>query len=101
VSESDPSKLADELDRQAQDMQTRSDEVRDQISDVREDWQRKRAADSVPGAPAPESSGEADEGGAEEPSTSPAPEAPPEQAGPGSAETAAEGQAGPPADSGD
>jgi hypothetical protein len=101
VSESDPSKLADELDSQAKDMQTRSDEVRDQVANVREDWQRKRAADDVPGAPPPEPSPEAGHGGAEEPSTSPAPEAPPEQAGPGSAETAAEGQAGPPADSGD
>ena len=101
MSENDPSKLADELDRQARDMQTRSDEVGEQISDVREDWQRKRAAGGVPGAPPPEPSGDAESGEDKGETTSPAPEAPPEQAGPGAADTAAEGQVGPPADSGE
>jgi hypothetical protein len=60
---------------------------------VHEDWQRKRADQSVPGAPAPE--GREDDTQEE---GSPAPEAPPPEAGPGDAETPSEGAAGPPSD---
>jgi hypothetical protein len=47
----DPDRLADELEGQADRLQARSDELHGQIEDVRDDWERKRADESVPGAP--------------------------------------------------
>jgi hypothetical protein len=107
--ERDPTKLADELDQQADEMQKRTDELDQQVDDVRHDWQQKRSAPDVPGANPPDlgrdESEEADEHESAEKEasheSSPAPEAPPEEEGPASAEMASEGQAGPPADSGD
>jgi hypothetical protein len=46
---------ADRLDDEAEEMQKRSEQLGDEISDVREDWERKKADDSVPGAQNPES----------------------------------------------
>jgi hypothetical protein len=42
------------LEREADDMQARSERLGEEISDVREDWERKKADDSVPGAQNPE-----------------------------------------------
>jgi clumping factor A len=105
--ERDPTKLADEMDKQARDMEERSDELGGDVADVRQDWQQKQGAADVPGANPPDlgadDSEDADDGeSAEEQAShesSPAPEAPPEEEGPSSAEMASEGQAGPPADS--
>jgi hypothetical protein len=47
-------KLADELEQEGDRLQQRSAELGDEISDVRDDWRRKRADEGVPGAPPPE-----------------------------------------------
>ena len=39
-----------EYEREADDMERRSEQLGEQISDVREDWERKQLDDSVPGA---------------------------------------------------
>jgi hypothetical protein len=49
---------ADELEREADDMQERADRLEDEISSVREDWERKKGDSNVPGA--------ADDGGDDE-----------------------------------
>jgi hypothetical protein len=41
---------ADELEREADAMDERAKRLEDDIDDVREDWQRKKADPSVPGA---------------------------------------------------
>jgi len=97
MADTDPTRLADQREHEADKLQRRSDELAGEVQDVSQDWERKRADPSVPGAP-PHERPEADEG--DEASESPAPEAPPEGAGPFSAETASEGAVGPPADSG-
>ena len=40
-----------EYEREADEMQERSDRLGEEIADVREDWERKKADDSVPGTP--------------------------------------------------
>jgi hypothetical protein len=52
--ERDPTKLADEMDKQAQDMEKRSDELQGEVDDVRQDWQQKQSAADVPGANPPD-----------------------------------------------
>ena len=102
--ERDPAKLADEMDKQAQDMEERADELGSEVADVRQDWQRKQRTESVPGANPPDLGEDAEDSeSAEEDASherSPAPEAPPEEESPSSSEMASEGSAGPPADSG-
>jgi hypothetical protein len=39
-----------DLDRDLDDLEERSDKLQDDISDAREDWERKKADSSVPGA---------------------------------------------------
>jgi hypothetical protein len=39
-----------EYEREADDMERRSEQLGEQISDVRQDWERKQLDDSVPGA---------------------------------------------------
>ena len=41
---------AQELDSQLDEMEERSDRLEDEVSDAREDWERKKADSSVPGA---------------------------------------------------
>ena len=41
---------ADRLEREARELEERSERVGSQISDTREDWERKRADNRVPGA---------------------------------------------------
>jgi hypothetical protein len=48
-------KQAESLDDEAQDMQERSEQLGEEISSAREDWEAMRRDESVPGAPAPES----------------------------------------------
>jgi hypothetical protein len=45
---------AERLEHEADEMEKRSDELGDEISDVREDWERKKQDDLVPGAQNPE-----------------------------------------------
>jgi hypothetical protein len=47
---SEHDKQADRLDSEVDELQARSDELGEEISDAREDWERKQADDSVPGA---------------------------------------------------
>jgi hypothetical protein len=55
-------KTADRLMRESDDMEARSETLRDGIDEARQDWERKRSDQSVPGANPPES----DEGQPEE-----------------------------------
>jgi hypothetical protein len=96
MSDADPRSLADQLEREAEKLQRRSRELQDEVKGVGEDWERKRADQSTPGAPPPEPG---DDEGQEE--RSPAPEAPPPEEGPSESETASEGAVGPPSDTGD
>jgi hypothetical protein len=43
-----------EYEREADDMEARSERLGEEIADVREDWERKKSDDSVPGAQNPE-----------------------------------------------
>ena len=56
----DPDRLADELEREADRLQQHSDELGEQIADVRQDWERKRRDQAVPGATALEGASEQD-----------------------------------------
>jgi hypothetical protein len=50
MSERDPARLADELEREAASLQERTAELEEEVNAVREDWERKRADSNVPGA---------------------------------------------------
>jgi hypothetical protein len=54
ASDTDPEKLAEQLEREADELGQRSEELRSEVSDARDDWARKRSDEGVPGAPAPE-----------------------------------------------
>lgn len=43
--------MTEQPERAADDMEERSERLEDEISDVREDWERKKADSGVPGAP--------------------------------------------------
>src|SRR5690349_656484 len=88
----DPDKLADELEHEAAQLQEQSEKLHGDVAHVREDWERKRRDQNVPGAPEPTDPGEGS------PDTSPAAEAPPKEEGPSKAEMPAEGAVGPPKD---
>jgi hypothetical protein len=45
---------AERLEAEAADMQAKSDQLAEEIGDVREDWEAKKADHGVPGAPSPE-----------------------------------------------
>lgn len=46
----DPESLADELEDEADRLEQRSKELGEDISDVKQDWERKRSDEAVPGA---------------------------------------------------
>ncbi len=48
MTENDP--RADDLERELDQMQERSDRLEEEIGDTREDWERKKADPAVPGA---------------------------------------------------
>lgn len=50
MEENDPHRLARELERKADELEEHSDSLAHEISDVRQDWQRKRADAGTPGA---------------------------------------------------
>jgi hypothetical protein len=58
ASEAGVEKLAEQREREADELRRRSEKLRSEVSDARDDWARKRSDANVPGAPAPE--GEAD-----------------------------------------
>ncbi|HEY2440453.1 MAG TPA: hypothetical protein VGI07_09490 [Solirubrobacteraceae bacterium] len=49
----DYDRLADELGADADKLEQENKRLEEKISDVRQDWERKRADESVPGAPPP------------------------------------------------
>lgn len=65
----DPGKLADKLEHDADRLERRSGELGDEVDRVRQDWQRKRADEGVPGAPPDDATGAVpDDTGASAPS---------------------------------
>jgi len=50
MSDEDPERLADQREREADELARRSDKLKDDVADVRQDWQQKRASEAVPGA---------------------------------------------------
>jgi hypothetical protein len=61
----DPEKLADQLDHESDRLAQRSDELGGKISEVRDDWQRKRTDEGVPGAVPPSADSDRDAPGDE------------------------------------
>ncbi len=59
--ENDVEKVADRFEREADDLQRRSEQVGEHIETTRQEWQRKRGDASVPGAVPEESDQDADE----------------------------------------
>jgi hypothetical protein len=53
MTETDPGKLADHLEDEADDLEQRSRKLGEQTDDAAQDWERKRVAPNVPGAPPP------------------------------------------------
>ena len=53
MAETDPGKLADDLEHEADDLERRSRKLGEQTDEAAQDWERKRADPSVPGAPPP------------------------------------------------
>lgn len=58
MGETDPEKLADHLEDEADDLERHRDELEQRTEDAAQDWQRKRADPSVPGAPPVEGDGD-------------------------------------------
>ncbi len=60
MAETDPEKLADHLEDEADDLERRSEKLGEQTHDVAQEWEAKRSDPSVPGAnpPAAEEDGE-------------------------------------------
>jgi hypothetical protein len=50
MAETDPGKLADHLEDEADDLEQRSEKLGEQTDDVAQEWERKRSDPSVPGA---------------------------------------------------
>jgi hypothetical protein len=50
----DPRKLSDALEREADQLERHSRELESKLEETRQDWERKRADEGVPGAPPPE-----------------------------------------------
>ncbi len=67
--------LAQQAEEEAEQLERRSQQLHEELGAVQEDWRRKRADSSVPGAPPP------DDESRPETDRSPGPEAPPEDAG--------------------
>jgi hypothetical protein len=62
MTDEDPGRLADQREREADQLARRSDKLKDDVGEVRQDWQQKRASASVPGA-VPEEDEESEEEG--------------------------------------
>jgi hypothetical protein len=62
MTDEDPGRLADQREREADQLARRSDKLKDDVAEVRQDWQQKRASEGVPGA-VPEGDEKAEEEG--------------------------------------
>jgi len=49
--ESDPQKLADQLEQEADRLQKETERLGEDVSSARQDWEHKRSDPAVPGAP--------------------------------------------------
>ncbi len=58
MSEQDPRKLADGLEQQADELEAHGDELDRRIDETRQEWERNRGSEAVPGANPPESGAE-------------------------------------------
>ncbi len=72
-SDADPAELEGQAQKEADKLQQRSSELKQEVEDVSQDWQRKRADEGIPGAKAPdgdesegEDTGEEEQSGAPE-----------------------------------
>ena len=54
MTERDPEQLSRDLEREADALERRGQEVKDTVEETRGDWERKRQDDGVPGAPPPD-----------------------------------------------
>ena len=77
----DHREVADRADKEADDLERRSESVGEHVDEVRRSWKQKRANPGVPGANPPDLDARTED------ATSPAPQAPPENASPSAAET--------------
>ncbi|HTX09460.1 MAG TPA: hypothetical protein VME22_12660 [Solirubrobacteraceae bacterium] len=53
MAETDPDRLADELEQEADDLERRSKKLEQRIDEASQEWQHKRTDPNVPGAPPP------------------------------------------------
>jgi hypothetical protein len=51
--DTDPERLADELDEQADELRGRSEHLEEKVIEVRREWEQKRSDPNVPGADPP------------------------------------------------
>jgi len=51
VTDQDPKRLARALERETEELEGQSAELEARIEETRQDWERKRADENVPGAP--------------------------------------------------
>jgi predicted nucleic acid-binding Zn-ribbon protein len=56
MAETDPDRMADELEQEADELKRRSEELEEQTENVSREWERKRSDPNVPGAPPPDDS---------------------------------------------
>ena len=54
MAEQDPHELSDALERETDELARESRELEGRVEETHQDWQRKRADESIPGAPPPE-----------------------------------------------
>ena len=66
MTDEDPGRLADQREREADELARRSDKLKDDVGEVRQEWQRKRASASVPGAVPEEGENSEEEGDGQE-----------------------------------
>jgi hypothetical protein len=54
MDDTDPDRLADDLEEEADDLERRSEKLKSETEDVSQEWQAKRGDPGVPGAQPPE-----------------------------------------------
>lgn len=53
MDERDPQELSEQLERETAELERHNREVKQAVSETREEWERKRRDGNVPGAPPP------------------------------------------------
>jgi hypothetical protein len=77
--EQDPGALADEMEQEADRLEDRSKELGEEVQDVRQDWERKRADEGVPGANPPEADERSDQDESEDQTSGQGSDVPPDR----------------------